>query len=248
MYLQKYPLCLRELNSAISAAILLTLLLPAQLLAQPSPMKISLKFPSGDSRGTPASTVGGGKRGNSCIKIDEGKPSLTALMPKRDNKSYTASQTPELYFYLPKTKTTTGEFILKEGEKDIYQTTFKLPEKSGIVKLQIPPTAALKPGSTYQWSFTILCDSDDRSGDQGTQGIIEITAISPSLKKALQQATPLKQAEIYAHYALWPETITKIAQIRTEKPNEWKELLESVGLEAIATEQQLDCCQPNLEP
>ncbi|MEA5574991.1 DUF928 domain-containing protein [Anabaena sp. UHCC 0451] len=231
----------------ISPSILVTVALPAHLLAQPLPMKISLEFPTGDSRGTPKSTLGGGRRGVSCITLDEGKPALTALMPKRDNKSLTVSATPEFYFYVPKTTAITGEFVLRNGEKDIYQTTFKLPEKSGIVKLQIPPTSNLKTGSTYKWYFTIICNADDRSSDEYTDGIIERTAITPSVNKALQQATPLKKAAIYAQYDLWPETITNIAQLRSEKPDIWKKLLKSVGLEVIAEEQLLNCCQPNPE-
>ncbi|MBD2293141.1 DUF928 domain-containing protein [Anabaena sphaerica FACHB-251] len=248
MNLPKYFQYPGKVVSVILPGLLVTSLLPGQLLAQSAPMKISLEFPSGDPRGTPASTLGGGRRGVSCLTIDKGKPSLTALMPKRDNKSLTATKTPEFYFYVPKTTASTAEFILREGEEDIYDTTFKLPGKSGIVKLQIPPTSALKTGSTYKWYLTIICNPDDRSADEYIHGVIERTAITPSLSKALQQATPLKQAKIYAQYALWPETITKIAQLRTEKPNEWKELLKSVGLEVIASEELFDCCQPDPKP
>lgn len=245
---QKYCMYEVKLIRLISQVIILVLVVPTQLLAQPSPMKISLEFPSGDSRGAPESTVGAGRRGVSCITLDEGKPSLTALMPKRDNKSRTVSETPELYFYVPKTVATTGEFILRLEDEDVLYTTFKLTGKPGIVKLQIPSTATLKPGSTYKWYFMIICNPSDRSADQYTEGIIERVDIDPSLNKALEQAAPLKQAEIYAKYDLWPETISRIAQLRTEKPDEWKELLKSVGLETIGEEKLLDCCQPNPEP
>jgi hypothetical protein len=253
MNLPKYFQYLGTLTSKITPAILLISALPAPLLAQPSPIKISLEFPSGDSKGAPESTLGGGRRGISCITMEQGKPSLTALMPKRDNKSLTLSPTPEFYFYVPKTttldgKAIEGEFILRVGEDDVYQTNLTLPQQAGIVKLQIPPTAALKTGVEYKWFFSIVCNKDDRSGDEYTEGNITRTAISPSLNKALQQAAPLKQAEIYAKYNFWPETITKIAQLRTEKPKEWKELLKSVGLGVIAEEKVFDTLKLNPEP
>ncbi|TAF10141.1 MAG: DUF928 domain-containing protein [Nostocales cyanobacterium] len=253
MHLSNYSLYLRKLFRIISPAILITSFLPTQLLAQPFPIKISLKFPSGDPRGTPETTVGGGKRGVSCITLEKGKPSLTALMPKRDNKSLTVSGTPEFYFYVPKTQATKeefvlGEFILKKGEEDIYKQTFTLPTQPGIVKLQLPVTSSLKIGSTYTWYFLIICDPEDRSGDQYTVGTIEKIVISPSLQEALQQATPVKRTEIYAHNDLWPETVSNMVKLRTNQPNEWKELLESVGLEMIAEEPLLQCCQANPNP
>ena len=248
MNLPKYFLYLRKLISIISPTLLITSALPTQLLAQPLPMKISLEFPSGESRGTPKSTLGGGRRGNSCLTRNKKKPSLTALMPNRSNKSLTVSATPEFYFYVPTSTATTGEFVIRSGEEDGYETTFQLPSKSGIVKLQIPSQFSLKKGLTYKWYFTIICDDSDRSADEYTQGIIERTAISTSLNKALQQAIPLKQAEIYAQYNIWTETLSTITQLRTQKPNEWKELLKSVGLEAIAEEQPVDCCQLSPKP
>ncbi|MBK1986360.1 DUF928 domain-containing protein [Sphaerospermopsis aphanizomenoides BCCUSP55] len=240
---------LGKLTGCISPVLLIAFILPAQLLAQPSPVKISLKFPSGDSRGTPASTIGGGRRGVSCINLATGKPSVTALMPKRNNKSLTISDSPTLYFYVPQTTATTGEFILRNDKNnDIYNISFELPQKPGIIHIKIPPTAKLKTGKAYKWYFLLVCDPEDRSSDEYTEGIIERTTISSSLNKYFQQAKPLKQAEIYAKNDLWPETITKVAQLRTQQPKEWEELLKSVGLEVIAKEPLLECCQPNPQP
>ncbi|MGM3306271.1 DUF928 domain-containing protein [Anabaena sp. WFMT] len=245
----KYIQYLGKLAIGISPALLTAHIFPSQLLAQPLPIKISLEFPSGDSRGKPESTIGGGRRGFSCIHLEKGKPTLTALTPRRDNQIKTSSDNPTLYFYVPKTTATTGEFVLRsEEDNDIYQTSFTLPSTSGIVQLNIPPTAGIKTGKKYQWYFTLICNSEDRSGDEYTEGDIQRTTISSSLNKDLQQATPLKQAEIYAKNDLWPETLNNIAQLRTQKPDEWQELLKSVGLEVIAEEPILKCCQQNPEP
>lgn len=246
---QKYREYLGKLVAAIFPALLTAHIFPAQLLAQPLPVKISLQFPSGDPRGKPETTTGGGRRGFSCIRLEQGKPSLTALTPRRDNQIKTISDNPTLYFYLPKTTATTGEFVLKsEEDDDVYQTTFTLPNNSGIVQLHIPSSAGIKAGKKYQWYFTLICNSEDRSGDEYTQGFIQRATINSSLNQDIQQATPLKQAEIYAKNDFWTETITNIAQLRTQKPDEWKELLKSVGLEVIAEEPLLECCQQKPEP
>jgi len=83
MSLLKYFLNPKKLFGIISSTLLVASACPKQLPAQPL-MKISLEFPSGASRGTPNSTIGGGRRGNSCITPDDNKGSLTALMPNLD--------------------------------------------------------------------------------------------------------------------------------------------------------------------
>lgn len=249
MKLHKHCHYLRKLFYITSPALLLLFAFPTHLLAQPSSVKVSVNFPSGDPKGTPARSSGGGKRGNSsCLTIDKNKPTLTALMPTRENKSLTLAENPDFYLYIPQTKAQIGEFILRSNEEDIYQTSFKLPGQPGIVKLTIPPKVSLKTGSKYQWYFTIVCNPDDRSADEYTEGTIERTAISSSVSQALEKATPLKQAEIYAKYDIWPETMTKVVQMREEKPNEWQGLLKSVGLEVIADEPLLNITELSDKP
>jgi hypothetical protein len=247
MNLLKYFLNPKKLVGIISSTLLVASVCPKQLLAQPLPMKISLDFPSGDSRGAPNSTIGGGRRGNSCITPDDEKGSVTALMPNPDNKSLTVSGTPEFYFYIPITTATTGEFILKSDGENIYEKSFKLPSKPGIVKLKIPAESALKIGSTYKWYFSIICNNDDRSYDEIIQGVIKRTAISESLNKDIQQTTPLKKAEIYAEHNIWAEVLSNISYLREPKLDEWDQLLKSVGLEKISRENVVDCCTSNPE-
>ncbi|MEA5619380.1 DUF928 domain-containing protein [Cronbergia sp. UHCC 0137] len=227
----------------ISPTMLIVSALPGQLLAQPSPIKISLEFPSADPRGNPQRTVGGGRRGASCISVESGKPSLTALMPTRANQGNTVANNPQLYWYIPKTTATIGELVVKdELENEIYQTNFTVPGSPGIVKLTIPESATLKTGQKYRWFFTLICNPEDRSQDEYTYGSLQKTTLSSSLDSYLDAATPLKKAEIYAKYNIWQETLSNIAELKTEKPKEWEELLKSVGLEAIAKEPFLNCC------
>jgi hypothetical protein len=65
-------------------------------------------------------------------------------------------------------------------------------------------------------------------------GWIQRTELSPDLKTKIEQATPLEQAQLYAKARIWPETLMLASQLRSSKPDEWEELLNSVGLTEIA--------------
>jgi|GEM_PF-789402 len=64
-----------------------------------------------------------------------------------------------------------------------------------------------------------------------------------SLKKSPEQAKLYVEALVYANAEIWHETIDNIAQLREDYPDEWQELLESVGLDSLAQETLLDCCR-----
>lgn len=68
------------------------------------------------------------------------------------------------------------------------------------------------------------------------------TDLLDSLKESPEQAKLYMEALVYAKADIWSETIDNMAQLRDAYPEEWKELLESVGLEDFAEEKLLDCC------
>ena len=68
------------------------------------------------------------------------------------------------------------------------------------------------------------------------------TDLLDSLKESPEQAKLYMEALVYANADIWTETIDNMAQLRDAYPHEWKELLESVGLEDFAEEKFLDCC------
>jgi hypothetical protein len=200
-----------------------------------------IQFPSSQNRGTPQRTGAGGRRGSSCIPTNNGQQSLTALMPTWDNQGKTVKDNFILYVYVPKTTTKTGEFVVIDDQgNDIYQTNFTPPTQPGIVQMTIPASASLKVGKKYQWYFTLICDPDDRSKDEYVSGLVERTTLGTLLNNSLKQASPLKQAEIYAQKNIWHDTIQNVASVRTEYPEVWRDLLKSVGLEKFAKEPFID--------
>jgi hypothetical protein len=62
MKFPKYIQFLGKLPHVLVPSLVILSAFPTQLLAEPSPMEISLKFPKAQDRGAPERTIGGGKR------------------------------------------------------------------------------------------------------------------------------------------------------------------------------------------
>ena len=228
---------------------------------------ISVYFPGGVKRPPTEKTKGGGTRGTFCVtkndlKEDDLKNYLIPLMPRIPTENYdgttiyagtTVSTNPQIFVYVPKHEANLAEFVISDsnkesGEKKLYPITqYNISDTSGIVKLNLPKNVNLTTNQEYTWTFTIICDPLDRSADEFVKGTIEKIEISSDLRNSLENATPLQQAEIYAKAKIWNDTIALVADLRTSNPAEWeaewKELLESVGLEQIASEPFVPCCQ-----
>ncbi len=211
------------------------------------PSLISLNFPDTGDRGAPKKSAGGGTRSDdqTCLTNEENETPLVALMPNRENKAKTATDTPTFYGYIPPTTATQGEFVLvDENNKEVYYTRFSLPSTPGIIKLEIPETVNLQPGD-YTWSLMIICDSRYRNRDKYVEGSLEYIPSTPGLENQIKDKPSLAKAEVYANESLWFETLDTVAKIKEENPQEWQELLSSVGLEMLVEVPMIDCCQPN---
>jgi hypothetical protein len=180
---------------------------------------------------------------------------LTALTPN-NNVVTTVSGNPTLFWYVPKTEAKSAEFVLfdkdfdKDGEKlnEIYRTTVAVKGTPGIVKLHIPASVSLETGKKYLWAFTVMCNSDPED-NPWVAGAIERTELNGEEETKLAAAKePLQKAEVYAEAKVWQETLSLVAQLRYERPydfrvnNAWRELLSSVQLGAIASEPLVECC------
>ncbi len=64
---------------------------------------------------------------------------------------------------------------------------------------------------------------------------------SPELKTQLEKVTPLERAALYGKAGIWFDTVGTLAELKRAQPEDailadvWKQLLGSVGLEAVAT-------------
>lgn len=228
------------------------------VIAQPDSseaIQISMAFEPPAGEGMPTRTAGGGSRGQ-CPNVAQGiNPPLMALVPafstpansKETNvKGLTMAATPTFFFYVPQIPNTEAAFSLKDQDNnDIYQTNIAISDQQGIVSIQLPQdTPGLKVGQTYRWSFGLICNAEKNTEPKVVfvTGEIKRTEADASLTAKLQQAKPLEQAKIYAENGIWFESLATLAKLRQTQPTDsnltqqWQQLLESVGLEAIANQ------------
>lgn len=220
--------------------------LPQQQAAFPAP-------PPPPDNGAPTQREGAASRGP-CLGTNK---SLTALVPLVKNLASfrqdatsgvvlgkTAASHPSLWFYVPYALTPDHpvEFVLQDqAGKEIYATALKASEtKPGVVGFQFPASApALESGKRYRWFFSIYCSQD---APVIVTGFLERVALNSSLQNQLEQATSRQKVALYRKADLWHEALTTLAQLRRQNPEEaqlkveWTDLLQSIGLKAIAPE------------
>ena len=221
----------------------------SSLSMQQSALSLSFETPGSDV-GQPGSSIGGGVRGTACIpnneEVPDEKEEIVGLMPTQNIGAVgrTVSKTPTLFWYVPENYAEMGEItIVDEAGEEVYLAEFALPSKSGIIKYEIPESVELEQGKKYQWNMSLVCDPDDRAVDEFARGHMLVVEESENLEEDLAKATnALEKATAYANEQVWHDTLSSLAEVAKDYPEEWTELLESVGLGAIATVDVLDCC------
>ena len=229
-----------NLNSIplITASLVAVLYFPAPFAGQA--LAENPKPPVDDK---PSDTEGIGRR-DPCIL---GEKTLTALIPVTDKKlpGLTVAADPTLFFYIPSTRETveTLDFILQDKQENIrYQTTLRVPDNPGIISLKIPESARLQVGNSYFWTLSINCQIAQSDGYIYVNGIIQRVRLTPELDAKLAAAEPREIPTIYANAGIWHETLSSLARLRQNNPqdktleNNWVRMLESVGLGSIAEE------------
>jgi len=187
-----------------------------------------------------ADSVPGGTRGT-CFY--EGQKPLTPLIPKTDNKQkLTLASHPTIFIYVPENTNRAGEFILKDSsQKVVYEDIVLLPDSEGIVGIKIPTNIPeLKVGANYKWKFSLICESPIPEAE--VEGSIQRVNPSEDLTIKLQETPESDRWLIYSQAGIWYETLVTLAEQIRSNPNnvkftsEWQNLLNSVGLNEVATE------------
>ncbi len=205
---------------------------------------------SAPSRGT---IKGGASRdGNSCgiAQTKAATDLMTPLMPK-SNIGLTRMGRPTLLVYLPKTNAKKALFIINdETGKEHYQTYLTLPQKPGVMKVNISDSASeLAKGTKYRWSISLVCgDNTDVEPDSPSiQGWIE--RVSPASNTISQtQSLELKSVENLAKAGVWVDMLSALMELRQSQPENielkktWTALLEdkNVGLKEFAEQPFID--------
>ncbi|OZH54071.1 hypothetical protein AFK68_13290 [Hydrocoleum sp. CS-953] len=190
-------------------------------------------------RGT-GDTVPGGTRG-SCFY--EGQKPLTPLTPKTNNRQVlTLASHPTIFIYVPENTAIAGEFILKDStQKKVYEDIVLLPDSQGIIGIKIPTDQPeLKVGKNYNWTFSLICETP--IPEAMVEGSIQRVNPSADLTTKLQKTPESDRWLIYSEAGIWYEALVTLAELIRSNPNdvkftsEWQNLLNSVGLNEVATE------------
>jgi len=237
------------LKLALLTGLFTVLQTPQVLLAKGIPQRWEAKqYQPPFGIGAPRRTEPGGTRspGSSCPIA--GKP-LTALVPT-NRFGVTVAAYPTFFVYvpalLPQMSPREVEFVLKDTNDDeLYKATFKTSGRPGIVTLNLPTQAGLSPlevGEDYKWSFSVICQADERSKDITVEGWVRRVELNPTLNTQLKQASLQRQVELYAEAEIWQDALATLVQLRRNNPSdpavaaEWAKLLSAAGLENLSQE------------
>jgi Domain of Unknown Function (DUF928) len=198
-------------------------------------------------RGAPLRAAGGASRvGRYDLNIASPNPAagpaaLIALLPQTYSGTTVLSH-PTLMVYLPASAAKTAIFSLKdEAGKMVYQQNLIVSSAGGLMAITLPAsTPALDVNKHYQWYVALQVDGDLNPSTPYVDGWIQRIEPTKAVAAALQQADVLKQAEALGADGVWYDCVAKLAAVRASAPTnkaldqQWKELLESVGLQEIA--------------
>ncbi|MGI0481796.1 DUF928 domain-containing protein [Geminocystis sp. CENA526] len=195
----------------------------------------AIEFPDAPEREAPQSTAAGGRRGG-CVS---GTIPIMALTPNQDNAITTVSAQPDLFVYIPTTRAKLLQFILKDnGGNTIDNQEIAIPQNDRVMRINVGDKVNLETGKKYTWEVSLICNPMAINTSTYTKGSIERVTLEDNIKKELSaQQDALKKAEIYASNKVWQETISLVAQVKESQPQQWQELLTSVGLENLADKQ-----------
>jgi hypothetical protein len=210
--------------------------------------------PPPDDIKAPGNRIGGGKRGCESIQKQPATSKeklLTALVPVYKSidaelvLGLTATSHPTFWFYIPYITTASTQFVLQnQAGHTVYQSPVSLSGTPGVVSLSLPSTASpLEIGKQYHWYFNVYCNP--QQPPVFVDGWIKRTELNLALKSQLEIATPKQRVALYATHGIWYEALTASAELRhlDTKRTDWAAMLQAIGLNNIASEPIVECCQ-----
>lgn len=168
-------------------------------------------------------------------------PPMMPLIPI-SQAGLTVASHPTFWVYIPQTSAPQAHFTLRdENNRGIYQTLLPIAKAGEIVKITLPDDQpALELGKTYQWSVALICQPT-QTDIPIVSGKIRRVELDWTLQTQLEKKNSLDQAALYGQAGVWYDMLNSLAQLKKTQPNEttiaanWVHLLNSVGLEEIAT-------------
>lgn len=264
-----------QLTIALSIAFISNISSPLQLQALPVNHHLtSIEFippPPPPDRSAAGSRSGAASRG-----CDAANQTVTALVPTYQQTlnqgtpavvpitqvwGLTNTENPNFLFFVPYNASSIAniEFVLQEQTQNKSQTLYRTyvtpPESPGIISVHLPPSeGSLQVGKMYHWFFKVRvqCDQTQPTKLDYVDGWVQRINQNSTLTAQLQQATLPQKATLYAANGVWYDAIMSLTELRLSNPQnetllaQWTTLLDSAGLEEIANQPLINCCQPSL--
>lgn len=160
------------------------------------------------------------------------------------NYGLTIAERPTFFVNIPPTSAQQAFFSLKdEMGKVHYQAIVPVVSKGKVMRFTLPQaTLPLVVGKRYQWGVATLCSGKLKPDSPFVSSWIQRVEPSTKLVAQITQATPIDRASLYGSNGIWYDTLTTIADMRQQQPNNltlvstWSELLSSVGLSEIVSQ------------
>lgn len=196
-----------------------------------------------DSRG------GASRNATGCRNDRVSELPLTALIPG-NNRGLTVASHPSFFVYVPQTSARQIYFSLKdENNVGIYQAKLPISGNSGVVKISLPPDQTpLETGKTYDWSVALMCQPAQPDMPWVT-GQVQRVPLEENITPDLSSNPSIQQAVFYGQAGIWYDTLNILFQLNQSAGlgntstidvsflnQNWVNLLNSVGLNAIADE------------
>ncbi|HBL11617.1 MAG TPA: hypothetical protein DD379_09455 [Cyanobacteria bacterium UBA11162] len=240
---------LTQLTFTIPLA-LITLLVSTPIVKIQGSQPKQSERPEPPETGTPSGDPTPGTTRPEATCPETSKP-LTALLAN-NGSDFTVSEYPTFWFYVPyaPNQISTIEFLLldERERKTIYQTSVKLTERPGLIKITIPsePQYALKLNENYRWRLNLDCEPDTTvEPDLMLNGWIQRIPITSQLENQLEAVKP-KEYIAYQDNGIWYDAITNLAQLHSADPEnrefaqDWANFLESLGSNWVIQEPFVD--------
>lgn len=150
---------------------------------------------------------------------------MTAIVPATSEGilyiEKTVSERPTLWFYIPY-KDSSGlqaEFILKDiNETPIYKTTFPLKSTPGLINVSPGKGHELKFGQQYRWVFSVICNSDNRSGDATVNGWLQRVDRVDILNIDPAKVSDKERLNFYTKNLLWFDVLNTLVDLNSTYP------------------------------
>ncbi len=224
--------------------------LPSQRASNPQNYQVIFEPPTDeradDSRG------GASRNATACRNDRVSEIPLTALIPG-NNHGLTVASHPSFFVYVPQTSARQIYFSLKdENNVGIYQARLPISGNAGVVKISLPQDQTpLEIGKTYDWSVALMCQPA-QSDMPWVTGQLERVQLEENIASDLPSNLSIEQAVFYGQAGIWYDTLNILFQLNQSADlgnasaidssfmnQNWVNLLNSVGLNAIAHESLL---------